>query len=95
MKVIGMNNKEITKILLMMYIPVVLLFLLLGFGLVFGLTQGLQAIVYTVTSVFITKEISAAIFIGGFMVILMIFALSILFICQKLGKKQISTVVKF
>ena len=95
MKVVGMNGKEIVKILLMMYIPIVIGFALLGAGLMFGLTHGLQAIVYTITSVFITNSVSMGIFSMGFGVIIGIFALSILFMSIKLKKKEIANAVKF
>ncbi len=95
MKVMGMNGNEITRVLTLMYLPIVVLITLLGVGLMFGFIYGLQYMVYTATSIFISETISGAFFGIGFAVILLILALSIVFMYAKLKRKQIANAVKF
>ncbi len=95
MKVMGLNGNEISRVLSMMYIPIILVVALLGVGLMFGMIYGLQFIVYNATSIFISETVSAGFFGMGFGVILLILALSIVFMYAKLKRKEIANAVKF
>lgn len=95
MKVLGINFKEINRIILFMYIPIIILITLIGVGLMFGCTYGLQYLIFNVTSIFISEMVSAPIFFIGFSIILLFFILSIVFMYIKLKRKNISDAVKF
>lgn len=95
MKILGINNKEIAKTILLMYLPIMLGVVALGTAIVFAAVYSLQYLIYNVTTIFISAYISFPILAIGIFAIIMIFIASLIFMFYKLKKKQIANAVKF
>ena len=95
LKIMGMNNKEIAKTIITMYLPIFITIAIIGIGLIFAAVYILQYLIFSITSIYISSNISGILLTLAFVAIIIIFSGSIVFMMSKLKKKEIASAVKF
>ncbi|MGL4951157.1 MAG: hypothetical protein ACRC4M_05020 [Mycoplasma sp.] len=95
LKILGYSNRNILISLGLMYIPVFILSTVVGLGITFATSFGLQYLTYSLTSIFISPFINPLIFMLGVTATAFILSLSLLYIYIYLKNKKMQNALKF
>ncbi len=94
-KILGYNSFQMNRMFIYMYLPFIIMILLLGIGIMFGATYGLQFLIYNVTSIFITEYVNMTTFIVAYSIVLSILMFSIMYISLILKKQKLTNLISF
>lgn len=95
LKVLGFSDRNIIMLIGSILLPVLILTIGLGLGIVFATTYGLQFAIYSLTQIFISPGINAASFFIGLGVIGGLMILCVLFLYLMMKRTKLQNVIKF
>lgn len=95
LKILGVANWKQMLILLKMYSPFFIVSLLIGLGVIFAINYGLQYIIFSMTSIFISTSLNIGILFVGIFIVMLIFILSIILNFLIFRNKKLDSLIKF
>ncbi len=95
LKVLGYSNRNIIIMLLISFLPVFIIASILGLGMVFGISYGIQFIIFNLSSVFIYPYVQPLPVISAILVLAVIFSIALIASWTKMNRSKLDTAIKF